>query len=74
MAINSYLQAEEELNQSNPVKTSVPTKIRHTVIKYISFFFGPFRKSWKAVKSSFAPSLKNIFVKQTPVKNEINIQ
>ncbi|KAL4097737.1 hypothetical protein QTP88_022459 [Uroleucon formosanum] len=67
------ITVEEELNRSNPVKTSVPTKIRHVVTKSISLFFWPFRKSWRAVKD-FTPSLKNIFAKQTNIRKKINIQ
>lgn len=66
------LQVEEELNRSDPAKTSVPTKIRHAVTKSINLFFWPFRKSWKVVKD-FTPSLKNIFAKQTNIRKEINI-
>lgn len=66
-----YSQVEEELNQSEPVKKSVPTKIRHVVTKTIGLCFWPLRKSWNLIKA-LNPLRKNIFAKQTPTKIEIN--
>ncbi|XP_060878245.1 uncharacterized protein LOC132950719 isoform X2 [Metopolophium dirhodum] len=62
---------KEELNQSEPVRKSVPTKIRHVVTKSIGLFFWPLRKSWNVIKN-FIPLRKNIFAKQTATKIEIN--
>ncbi|NP_001233088.1 uncharacterized protein LOC100570074 precursor [Acyrthosiphon pisum] len=61
---------EEELNQSESVKTSVPTKIRHVVTKSIGLFFWPLRKSWNVMKNVIIPLRKNMFEKQTPTKIE----
>lgn len=57
MTINSSvwlsIQVEEELNQSEPVKKSVPTRIRHVVTKSIGLFFWPLRKSFNAIKDYY---------------------
>lgn len=68
-----YLQVKEELNKSNLVKTSIPTKINNLVSQSIGLFVWPFRKSWKVIKK-LMPLHQNIIAKQKPTWNEINIQ
>ncbi|XP_022167181.1 uncharacterized protein LOC111031509 [Myzus persicae] len=63
----------EEINESDQMKTSVPTKIRHVVSKSIGLCFWPLKESWKIMKH-IIPFHQNTNVDQTKTRNEINIQ